>query len=266
MKAWKKFEIECLKYLKNQYSSNIISFKPTGFSNSNSSDILVLRNGIPDFSIEAKMPIAQSGQFVLISENNKFRFSNRNKSSITRPTNIIIDYINNNYEIFQNETTSGIDLDMDEKIFADWIFQYYEEAKNVKFIISRSKNNYVIIPINKIGKYFDISAKFRIKKSGSNNLPASHEPLLLNLLKNYPGTHKLSRSGKKCYLSTNGEFIDSEKIVGEKATYMMKKSEDRYLIRKLSNTFNSNVIFSIHLKENQNKNDLNKFIKSLKKD
>ncbi|WP_313018939.1 hypothetical protein [Acetoanaerobium noterae] len=56
------------------------------------------------FYIEAKMPSAQSGQFVLLPDSDKkeFVFSPRNKSKIDENVQFIIDHMNKNFSKYEN--------------------------------------------------------------------------------------------------------------------------------------------------------------------
>ena len=164
-----KFEIRCYEYLKKFYKTKSTDFYHEGGMDSTKSDIAAIKNGKIVFYIEAKDAAAQSGQFVLLpNEDTKtFVFSPRNKSEPNEMTNIIIDYMNSNFQRFNNAGTSGEKLNINTNIFADWIIEHYEN-KNVRYVISRDKD-YVIFPIRKFKQYFDIVANYRIKKSGSRS-------------------------------------------------------------------------------------------------
>ncbi|MBP5706004.1 MAG: hypothetical protein J6W76_01875, partial [Spirochaetales bacterium] len=64
MENWQICEAECLDYLKQNFSDNKYNFEAKGGSDSKKSDIVLTKNGIECFYIEAKMPHAQCGQFV----------------------------------------------------------------------------------------------------------------------------------------------------------------------------------------------------------
>lgn len=170
MKPGEKFELESFEYLKDNYSNNNIKFIHHNTTDSTKSDIEVFINGKSKFFIEAKDMAAQSGQFVLLSNDDEklFTFSPRNKSVPNEMTNIIIEYMNKNYDRFNNAGTSGEKIDIDASIFVKWIIEHYKEKK-VKYFISK-KNNIIILPIDKFGDYFEVSANFRIKKVALENL------------------------------------------------------------------------------------------------
>ena len=69
-------------------------------------------------------------------------------------------------------------------------------------------------------------------------------------------------SKSDAFLYTSIYNLDKLRIKGEKYIYyFVKIDENTFRIRKLSNTNNANVIFSINLKSHQLLNDLELFIK-----
>lgn len=113
--SWKTFEEECVAYLKRKYGRQ---FKLKGGSDSTLSDIF-FNNGLKCFYIEAKMPSAQCGQFVLIpdSDNRIFKYSNKNKTNENEYTRMIVEFMNSNFECFCNSGTAGIDINMQKLVF-----------------------------------------------------------------------------------------------------------------------------------------------------
>ena len=71
MDAWKSFEKECCDYLNRAYGNERVQFVWDGGSDSTSPDIMVFINGRNAFNIEVKSPQAQSGQFVVLNENDE---------------------------------------------------------------------------------------------------------------------------------------------------------------------------------------------------
>ncbi|ALF22114.1 hypothetical protein LDK13_08410 [Fusobacterium animalis] len=253
---WKEFEKITVSYLKSKYGD---FFELKGESNSNTSDIL-FRKEYNNFFIEVKMPEAQCGQFVLIPnrEEKKFEYSSKNKTKKNNYTNEIINYMNDNFEKFNISSTSGIDINMSNLTFYNWIIEYYK-GKNVKFFITQSDKNFIIFPIENFPYYFEVTAKYRMKKSGSTHLASSSKFDLENALKKASIFYEFEGLN-----ITTEEDLDGKKINGESKTYLLRKEGDKlYRVRQLSNTENSNVIFSIKLKDNilekQRKEDLDKF-------
>lgn len=265
MEKWKKFELECTEYLNKKYGNKFIH---QGFSNSTVSDIKY-ENNSKTFYIEAKMPSAQSGQFVLLPdyENKEFIFSPRNKTEQDENTDFIIQYMNNDFEKFSKIGTSGEDIDIDQSIFKDWIINTYRQKK-VKFIITKG-SDYIILPLEKYGNYFSISAKYRIKRSGSNPLPKYLRNDIckqLNQLDIKYTTVDNSKEGletKKFYINSKTN-VDRFIFPFENNNFMLSfDKDDIYEVRKLGKTQNPNVIFSIYLLKEQDPADLKNFISNL---
>ncbi|MCT7850829.1 MAG: hypothetical protein N4Q26_01805, partial [Lactobacillus iners] len=74
--------------------------------------------------------------------------------------------MNKYFEKYAHVDSIGQNIDIDPKIFNEWITNAYKD-KGVKFMITKGKD-YIIFPINQYGNYFFITAKYRIKKSGSS--------------------------------------------------------------------------------------------------
>lgn len=87
--SWKTFEEECTSYLNRKYG---IKFEQQGESDSTVSDILYCGEK-KCFYIEAKMPNAQCGQFVLLPNFKKgvFKYSSKNKANENEYTRMIIE-------------------------------------------------------------------------------------------------------------------------------------------------------------------------------
>lgn len=256
LKSWEINEKECFLYLINNYGNKFIL---EGSHNSNISDIKVINK---NYYIEAKSIKSQCGQFVVLEENNKFIYSNKNKTSINEYSNYIINYMNNNFHLFTNVTSKPIDIMLDTNIFYSWVKNFYK-LKNVKYFITKvNSNNYIIIPLDNIDNYFNISACYRVKKSGSSNITKNNFDEIKSLLNNIDFT--FIEKNEKIFIKTKSHI--NEKLKGHVYTYQFKLIEkDLYEIRRLSNTNNPNVIFSIELiKKEQDENDLNLFLEDIK--
>lgn len=257
MRPGEAFEIECYNYLQKKYGDR---FYREGGMDSTKSDIAVIKNNLTAFFIEAKDAAAQSGQFVLFpdEETKKFVFSSRNKSEPNEMTDIIIDYMNRDFDRFNSAGTAGESLDIDSDVFSNWIIQHYID-KDVKYVISY-RNGYVILPIEKFDEYFDISAKYRIKKSGSGK-PAKKDILAIaEIINNTYSSAEFYPEEKSLFVKIP-ENVYTPKFILGKYTYYLSKTEysNIYEVRRLSNTYNMNVIFSIQLRRSQDKADLKEF-------
>ena len=259
MNPGEAFEIKCVEYLKGRYGNNNITFEHEGSMDSTISDISVLKNGNVKFFIEAKDTTAQSGQFVLLPDENtkNFIFSPKNRSLPNEMTEIIINYMNKDFERFNNAGTAGEALNIDSAIFVNWIIEHYKE-RNVKYVISYH-NDYIILPIRKFADYFDVTAKYRIKKSGSSEPAKKDIPTLKETILNvYPNT-VFSTNGKKLYASINVSLSKDRFVLGRYTYYFSSQASNLYEVRRLSNTYNMNVIFSIKSKCPQINSDLAEF-------
>lgn len=259
MRPGEAFEKSCLAYLKRTYKAKASVFYYEGGMDSTKSDIAVMKNGDIDFFIEAKDTLAQSGQFVLIPNPDveAFVFSPRNRSKPNEMTEIIMAYMNQLFHDFNNAGTAGKVLDIDTSVFAKWIIDHYRQ-KNVKYVISCGKD-YVIFPIGKFDHYFDISANYRIKKSGSGEPAKRDIEAVKNAVKEFYPAASFSQNGKKLYARIVTALTAERFVLGKYTYYFSERSPDFYEIRRLSNTYNMNVIFTIKLIRSQESADLEVF-------
>lgn len=245
MKKWEQFEIDSTNYLNKVYKNHAV-FTRQGGADSTLPDIKVQTNSGKCYYIEAKHCPAQCGQFVLIPnlKTLTFDYSSKNESEINEYSEKIISFMNNDFETFKEAGTSGkaIIFDNDQNIFNAWIVDNYK-SKGVKYIIT---NDYKILPIDDFKKAFIVSAKYRIKRSGSNNVGKSNINTVKNhLINNYNISSCIEDKGKLFIKST--ENLHNCRFIINGTEYMISSRENKYEIRKLSNTFNANVIFSIVL-------------------
>lgn len=258
--SWKNFEEDCTAYLNEKYGTK---FEQQGESNSTISDILYRGDG-KTFYIEAKMPNAQCGQFVLLPDLKKsiFKYSPKNKTNENEYTRIIIDFMNSNFYEFCNSGTTGSVINIQKSVFYNWIIKYYRE-KGVEFFITKDTEDFLIFPIDQISKYFNVIAKYREKKSGSSNLNNSNksdfEYAMINAGIDFIFNWLEIISDKN---------LDGIKVKGDKYDYLIRKKGSNYMVRNLSNTRNANVIFSIELMkyyDEQQRKDIIQFEKSIRK-
>ena len=258
METWKEFEKSCYIYLVREYGK-FCSFEPLGESDSTSSDIRVITKNNGKFFVETKEAVAQCGQFVLYpdEENGKFVYYPRNKSPLNKYSQDIIDYMSDNFRAFAEAGTRGCNINVPDKVFYGWIKNYYA-SKNVRFFITKA-SNYIIFPIEQFEKYFAVSATYRVKRSGSSDPAKSNVPEIRCTLSTLNCNYELLTANGKMYVKTNRD-IDGLKLKGLKYTYLFNQTEHNiFNIRKLSNTENANVIFSISLKKEQDIIDLREF-------
>ena len=246
MATWENFEIDSTAYL-NRVFGAYATFDCQGGSDSTISDIEVVTKTGKRFYIEAKHCPAQCGQFVLLPNvsTRKFEYSRLNATRVNTYSAAIMEHMNRYFDEYKEAGTAGRDIDIANgpAIFASWIVQAYKD-KGAKFIIT---NNNIILPVEDFAKYFYVSAKYRIKRSGSASVGKGRISTVSRYLKsNYPVT-SLNADGDKLFITSN-RYLHDQRFVIDGTEYMISQRDRQYEIRRLSNTFNANVIFSIDVK------------------
>ncbi len=259
-----KFEIECYEYLKKNHQTEKVTFVREGGMDATKSDIRVLKGGKEAFYMEAKDEAAHSGQFVVLADavNKTFRFSPRNKSKSNEITDLIIQHMNRDFPGLSKAGTAGKALDIDKKLFLDWIVEHYKQ-KNVKYVISKA-DRFVIFPLNKFGQYFDVSANYRIKKSGSREPAKKEIEAVQQVIKNQCSATVFRQVGKKLIAELTAPVARDRFVLGNHTFYLAHRDANAYEVRKLSNTRNMNVLFQIRLIKTQAAEDLAAFQASLR--
>ena len=269
MEKWQQSELECVQYLKKTYGTTGIEFDHKGGSDSSQSDIQVLKNKKPLFYIEAKSAGAQCGQFVVLDEQGKFVYSPKNK---IRPpseySNKFINIMQASYAKYKACGTSGTPFSSEfQTLEYEWVKDFYSRKKT-EFIIAEKilghtdDDNFLIFPLSKFENYFNISATYRVKTSGSNNPNSKDEKEILSTLTDNKFTvTKHGFEGGHYYIYTTG-LQNKKQYRGTNYRWQFNlDSAGKYQVRKLSNTNNANVIFAISLKEGvvQDPSDLRAF-------
>lgn len=264
MRDWEQLEIECTSYLTQNYGNSEITFVHQGLSDSTTSDIAVNKNNEMLFYIEVKSPNSQSGQFVLNENpnNKKFTYSDKNKTEMTKSKAKIIKFINLDYEKYVNAGTRGYIIDIDKNVISDCVKEHYA-LKGVKYVMTYD-DQYIIIPLERINEYFDITANFRIKKSGSSKVPANEEKIVESFFNLETGIIETYREEKRLIAKTDNTVLRSVVSIDDNEYYFSPRKENEYEIRKLSKTNNMNVIFSLKLIKKQDERDLKDFIRDIK--
>ena len=269
MENWEIVEQECVQHLIETYKDSKVVFDHKGGSDSSQSDIKVLKDNKTLFYIEAKSANAQCGQFVVLDKCGKFVYSPGNKiQPASEFSEEFIQIMQKSYAKFKACGKMGTDFPSTcQKLEYDWVKDYYSKKKTAFFIVekslgNKSADNFLIFPLSKFQNYFDISATYRIKTSGSNNPNAKDVPEIISTLQNN-GINVLNKGfeGKHYYIYANG-LKNKQQIHGPNYRWQFnQEGEGKYQVRKLSNTNNANVIFSISLKNGvtQNSDDLETF-------
>lgn len=238
------FEISCTTRLMERYKA-YATFIRKGGSDSTVPDIHVTTKSGKSFYIEAKLCPAQCGQFVLLPDINTgtFTYSSGNDHRINIYAQKIMDVMNKDFDAFREAGTAGKDIIMPDsaEVFSGWIKQAYKE-KGARFFI---KNDYSIFPIDDILDHFNITAKYRIKRSGSANVGKSNIPTIRNVIASMDYTITSFRpNGPKLFVESPNQLHD-RRFIYAGYEYMFSQRGSEYEIRKLSNTYNANVIFSV---------------------
>lgn len=264
---WKICEKECFEYLKKNFSSEKFTFEADGGSDSTKSDILLKKNGIQCFFIESKMQQAQCGQFVVRQEESRFVNSENNRHQKNLVEDVIIDKMNENFDKYANPGTGGKNLNLDKSYFYEWIYNFYK-SKDVKYFIvekivgenNLSPDNFLIFPIQHFHKYFDVSGTYRVKKSDSTHPSQTNVLEIESCLNDEKISHsKINFKNDKAFIKLPGK-MEKFQLQGIKYDYQFNpEGNNIFEIRRLSNTNNANVIFSISLTKNQDAEDLRSF-------
>lgn len=124
-------------------------------------------------------------------------------------------------------------------------------------------NNYTILPIERFSEYFNVSAKYRVKRSGSSNVGKNNISNVLRFINSQDYDIEDTRiNGDKLFVVST-KSLHNKRFILRGYEYMFSLRDSEYEIRKLSNTFNANVIFSINLKSNKNGIGADEFIRAL---
>lgn len=246
--VWKKFEIDCTDYLNGKFGE-YATFIHLGEEDSRHADILVKTKKGDSFFIDVKHSPAQGGQFVLLPniETKTFNYSPRNVNKSNEYTKLIMEYMNSDFDGFRNAGTAGkiIEIPNGEDVFSSWVIENYK-SKGVRFFIT---NNFTILPVEQFKAFFDITATYRIKRSGSKAVGKTKH----GLIKNYLSSTQYSiqtyhTEGDKLFVTSLNNLHNQRFIFG-KYEYMFSQRGCEYEIRQLSNTYNANVIFPIQNKQ-----------------
>lgn len=255
---WFVFECDCNEYL-NEKFQDYGNFFQRGESDSTQSDIFVITRNNRNFYIEVKLCPAQCGQFVLIPDdkNRQFVFSKQNASSQNQYTEKIIQYMNARFDEFKNAGTAGLDIHLPQETFAGWIIENYK-SKNTELMIT---NNYTILKLSNFADYFNINAKYRIKKSGSSAVGKSNVAAVKSYLAQKYPTVKIDIQDDKVFLYSSAN-LHNQRFSINNNDFMISARDGMFEIRKLSKTNNANVIFSVTNKSTAGMTD-NEFISFL---
>lgn len=260
---WKDFETDCTEYLNKKYG-DYANFKHMGGSDSTLPDIKVTTKSGNAFYIDVKHSPAQCGQFVLLPDiaSRTFIYSHLNTTPINKYAKQIITHMNDLFDEFIEAGTSGKDIVMNNgcEIFSNWIIEAYKNKGTLYYIT----NDYTILPIERFRKYFNVSAKYRVKRSGSSHVGKSNISSVLNYIQFHGYAIENTRIENGKLFVVSAESLHNQRFLLHGNEYMFSLRGAEYEIRKLSNTFNANVIFSLALNTNKKGMEPDEFIQALK--
>lgn len=256
---WKDFEDKVANYIATELDDYDLTIKHLGETNSTVSDIeITLNQNGKKFYIEIKMPKAQTSQFVVELETNRFIYSNKNKFPENEFAKEIISELNDNFDFYSKVKQNAMEIPIPTSIALGWI-NYNMDNKKVKFIVSvDSENNEKIIPISKFNDFFDIKTILRRKKSGSSSIPKKYfDDFKKNLKKKINNNdYELFTKNNKLFLRTNHIFkkqdcyLISDMLEEGKKYFLSYKETNLYEVKVNSKTNNPNIIFEIERKNN----------------
>lgn len=244
MKKWEKFEVDCVNHL-HDVLGGAVTIEHFGMSDSTKPDIKISGKKGYSFYIEVKHCPAQSGQFVLFPNKttNTFDYSKDNAFPLNDSAKQIIVHMNSHFESFRDSSTKGKDIVFAscESVFADWIIQMYRN-KGIKYIIT---NDFKLVKLDDFGKAFNITGHFRIKRSGSDDVGVTKASAVMKEIAKLGYGKSFKTEGRKLFLVSN-KAKNKDIFTLNAFEYMIAHRRDNiYEIRKLSNTYHYNVIFSI---------------------
>lgn len=263
--SWKQEEIEAHNFLTNLELKNII-FQDFGKHDSNTPDIKVLKNGKFIFNAEVKMNKAQSSQFVIEKFENKFKFSNKNKTENNEYKIKILEYLNTHFNKYENVSSSGIEVKCEKFIGYGHIISDFK-SKSIRYIITRTKfSNFKIIHINNFKNFFDIKCILRNKKSGSSPISKNNiDGVSDYVLKKFNASSINIVDPKKFLFKSETKNLLGHYFNIENDQYFISKQKynNFFRVNRTSKTNNPNVIFEIQLISHDKNDDIKLFLDDL---
>jgi len=251
LQKWEVFQNEATSFLSDYF--NIYCSMEGGFD-ATTSEITARNVDQVLTNIEAKFCPAQAGQIILLSDGNKFTFSEKSKNSCNKYTQEIIDYLNTNYESFVGTNSATIPITtISYSTLFKWVKEVYKE-KNVEWIIASkefcnlNEDDLLFAPLEEIENYFDISITFRRKKTGNDHIPGKDLPDFQEEMDMINPNYQIKRTNNR-YLLTLNEKVTNFNI-GHKYLLSMTNKDAQYYIKKKDMNTNPNLVFQLNLKDN----------------
>jgi hypothetical protein len=247
MKNWEKFEVESEEFLKKILEKGSFQVLRKGGTNSNETDIEIIKDGKPISKLEVKLSPSQSGQIVVFQEEGKFKPSKTNNKYSLQ----IIDELNSKKYLENLGLKPVLDIQLNSELIFNWI-KYHYKAKGVTHLITSSKTSeryFSIIDINQINIHFKSKATLRIKRSGTRDIPSKNISGVMDIISEhlnkigYINEYTIEKKDKKLFIRTEKETLDKTYI--EPNFYISKDDKKNYVIKLRSKTENLNIIFGL---------------------
>ena len=242
---WRNREIISCNYLKEKFG-NYGNFELRGGADSEISDIFVTTPNAHRFYIDCKKENSQCSQFVVRfnKEENEFQYGYRDRLEADDNNLKIVSEMNKQKEEFKSAGTRGKKIEFEgcQTVFRNYLTDNLFK-KNIRYIICGEN----LIPVEKIGEYFDIKCCYRQKKSGSRNIPKKDYETVIEYLTNNGIEYEIKSKG----IYVKGMEKGNKFNLNDDVYYVSNSEPDgSSKLRILSKTANSNVIFSLKLKKN----------------
>jgi hypothetical protein len=265
------FEKSCIRFLKKNYPDHNFILK--GGDNKTVLDILVddsfyIECKMTESTVSPKKGAQVTGFGIKPSEDNK-SFILSNTVTSNEYANIILKYINDNFDEFikvSKPHTKTCDINLDQKLFATYIYNYYNN-KGAKFFIINYNKKFVLFKntISNLLKYFDISACARYYSNGTKSLPTKYIDPVLSVLKNKYNITNVVLNNDSVYIKSEDlietPYIDCDTCQIYLSDY--KQEPGTYRVMKCQNIGSTRVLFTIKAKLAQDQKDIDTFEKYL---
>lgn len=126
VERWMIFEDSVRDYLEKEIKIAGLRFVGRGKSDSTSSDIDVFYKESFLFSVEAKLVPAQCGQFVVIKDQESYKYSEKNIENENAFSTEIITELNKRKGIFGKVGTGAIFINLYTDAFYGWVIEHYK--------------------------------------------------------------------------------------------------------------------------------------------
>jgi len=251
LQKWEVFQNQATEFLNDNFD---INFAMEGGFDATTSEITARNIDQVLTTIEAKFCPAQAGQIILLSDGNKFTFSEKSKNTSNSFTQEIIDYLNDNYESFQGTNSATIPItNISYSTLFKWVKKVYSD-KNVEWMIASKEfcnltaDDTLLAPLNEIEKYFDISITFRRKKTGNDHIPGKDLLDFQEEMDLVNPNYQIKRTNNRYLMTLNSKVTNFN--IGTKYLLSMTNKECQYYIKKKDMNTNPNVVFQLNLKDN----------------